>query len=65
MRPTAGWVQRDDPRGRCHICRCKFPTFGFGLPLTPAHRTLSACLADRDEVNRMVTASKSHLSEEK
>jgi hypothetical protein len=50
---------------RCHIRRCNFPPFGFGLPLTPAHRTLSACLADHDDVNRIVTASNPHVSGEK
>lgn len=40
---------------RCHICQCRHPPFGFGPPLTKPGQTLWACVAHRDEVNRLLT----------
>jgi hypothetical protein len=46
-------AMREYEARRCHICQCRFPPFGFGLPLTG--RTLWACMPHRDEVDRLVS----------
>ncbi len=46
-------AMREYDARRCHICQCRFPPFGFGLPLTG--RTLWACMPHRDEVDRLVS----------
>jgi hypothetical protein len=47
-------AMREYAARRCHICQCRFPTFGFGLPLTG--RTLWSCMPHRDEVDRLVSS---------
>ncbi len=46
-------AMREYAARRCHICQCRFPPFGFGLPLTG--RTLWACMPHRHEVDRLVS----------
>ena len=67
--PDDGWVNeeaftsetphlammREYEARRCHICQCRYPPFGFGLPLKAAGPTIWSCLAHRDEVNRIAT----------
>jgi hypothetical protein len=44
---------------RCHVCRCKYPPFGFGFPLAKKGQTLWACCTHRVDVDRMLTRSPS------
>ena len=39
---------------RCHVCRCKYPRFGFGPPLTRNNGTIWACGTHRVKVNQML-----------
>jgi hypothetical protein len=39
----------------CHICQCKYPSFGFGLPLTQKGQTIWACSEHQPAVDRMLT----------
>ena len=43
---------------RCHICRGKYPPFGFGPPLQTAGRVIWSCAGHRAEVDRMVSGMK-------
>ena len=57
--PPGAMTQEYEAR-RCHVCQCKFPSFGFGPPLRVDGSTIWSCLAHRDEVDRVglnVTAS--------
>ena len=40
---------------RCHVCQCKYPSFGFGPPLTTKGQTLWACFEHRGVVDRLLT----------
>lgn len=53
--PQSELMREYDSR-RCHICRCRHPSFGFGPPLTKPGHTLWACLAHRAEVNLLFTS---------
>ena len=39
---------------RCHVCRCKYPPFGFGPPLTPLGARLWACSAHYQDVRQLL-----------
>jgi hypothetical protein len=43
-------VMREYEARRRHICRCRYPSFGFGAPLTQPGHTIWACFAHRSEV---------------
>ena len=45
---------------RCHVCDCRFPSFGFGPPMTRKNQSLWACLAHRAEVERVLTHKPVH-----
>ena len=65
--PDDGWAIEDAPTTetphqammreyearRCHICQCKYPSFGFGPPLKASGPTIWSCLTHRDEVDRI------------
>ena len=65
--PDDGWVieearttetphqamMREYEARRCHICQCKYPSFGFGPPLKASDPTIWSCLTHRDEVDRI------------
>jgi len=40
---------------RCHVCHARYPSFGFGPPLTRPGRVLWACSAHRAAVDSMLT----------
>ncbi len=40
---------------RCHVCQCKYPSFGFGPPLTTKGQPLWACFEHRGFVDRLLT----------
>jgi hypothetical protein len=40
---------------RCHVCGARYPSFGFGPPLTRMGVVIWACSAHRDEVNRRLS----------
>jgi len=42
---------------RCAVCNGRYPSFGFGPPLSRKGATLWACFAHRGEVDRQLTAS--------
>ena len=46
-------MMREYEARRCHICQCKYPSFGFGPPLRASGATLWSCLPHRDEVDRI------------
>ncbi len=46
-------MMREYESRRCHICQCKYPSFGFGSPLKAGGPTIWSCLAHRDEVDRI------------
>jgi hypothetical protein len=46
-------MMREYEARRCHICQCKYPSFGFGSPLKDGGPTIWSCLAHRDEVDRI------------
>ena len=52
--PQSEFMREYESR-RCHICRCRHPSFGFGPPLTKPGHTIWACLAHLAEVNRLLT----------
>ena len=48
---------------RCHVCGCRFPSLGFGPPLTRKDQTVWACLAHRAELERILTQKPMHDAE--
>ena len=42
---------------RCHVCQCKYPSFGFGPPLQTSGRVIWSCGAHRADVDRMVSGA--------
>ena len=46
-------MMREYEARRCHLCHCKYPSFGFGSPLKAGGPTIWSCLAHRDEVDRI------------
>ncbi len=38
---------------RCHICQCKYPSFGFGPPLKAGGPAIWSCLAHRNQTDRI------------
>ena len=40
---------------RCRVCQCRYPSFGFGPPLTKQGHILWACFSHQSEVHRMLT----------
>jgi hypothetical protein len=49
-------MMREYEARRCHICQCKYPSFGFGSPLKADGPTIWSCLVHRDEVVRIARA---------
>ena len=41
---------------RCITCGCRYPSFGFGPPLSHG-TTVWACLTNKNEVNRQISAT--------
>ena len=39
----------------CHICGCRYPSFGFGPPLAPRGQERWACLAHRSQMERILS----------
>ncbi len=50
---------------RCHVCRSRYPPFGFGPPLVQTSHTLWARMTHRDEVNRLLNGTTPPPIEEK
>ena len=50
-------TMREHEARRCHVCRCTYPSFGFGPPLTPRGVVLWACGTHRAEVDRSLTGT--------
>jgi hypothetical protein len=44
-------TMREYEARRCHICQCKFPSFGFGPPLRVGGAHIWSCRAHRDQVD--------------
>jgi hypothetical protein len=53
--PPENPVMREYEARRCHVCQCKYPSFGFGFPLARKGQTIWACGTHRMEVDRMLT----------
>jgi len=58
-RETPESVQDFEAR-RCHVCGCRFPSFGFGPPMTRKDQAVWACLAHRAELERALTQKTVH-----
>ena len=58
-------AMREYEARRCHVCQCKYPSFGIGPPLTPAGKTLWSCMTHRDELNRLVSSATPRPAEKK
>ncbi len=61
--PQQTEAMRDYEARCCHICRARYPSFGFGPPLTRPSATLWACSKHRAEVDRMMTRGRAALVE--
>jgi len=48
-------AMREYEARRCHVCHARYPSFGFGPPLTRPGRVLWACGAHRAAVDSMLT----------
>jgi len=48
-------AMREYDARRCHACHARYPSFGFGPPLTRPGRVLWACSAHRAAVDSMLT----------
>jgi hypothetical protein len=46
-------MMREYEARRCHICQCKYPSFGFGSPLKAGGPTIWSCLVHRGEVDQI------------
>jgi hypothetical protein len=51
--PTPAWIEEYDKR-RCAVCGAKYPSFGFGPPLTRPGITLWSCLEHRGQVEKQL-----------
>ena len=62
-RESQSATMREYEARRCHICQCKYPSFGFGPPLTRPGLVLWACGAHREQVDRSLTSTATKLEE--
>ena len=51
-------AMREYEARRCRVCQCKYPSFGFGFPITrKGQTTIWACGTHRLQVDQMLTGS--------
>jgi hypothetical protein len=50
-------TMREYEARRCHVCGCKYPSFGFGPPLQTSGRVIWSCGAHHAEVDRIVSGA--------